>query len=161
MGVCISIYIYRAAGGGRRWPGGAGAGREGGGQRASGRSPEAIARRFFDFFRDVPRGLLCFEATSGQGTAGGGQGTAGGRPGDGRRVAGGTQVPILGGPQSARLGTFLARFWAGFPAHSLRARPAILDLSSYKLVICAKRCDNSQGRCVLLSRQLRGQFEKG
>ncbi len=82
------------------------AGREGGGQRASGRSPEAIARRFFDFFRDVPRGLLCFEATSGQV----------------RRGAGSL-----------------------FSLKSLRARPAILSFNLYKLVFCAKRCDNSQG----------------
>ena len=41
--------------------GAAGGGRLGSGQEAT----EAIARRFFDFFIDVPRRLLCLEALSG------------------------------------------------------------------------------------------------
>jgi len=43
------------------WLGAAGGGRLGSGQEAT----EAIAQRFFDFFIDVPRRLLCFEAVSG------------------------------------------------------------------------------------------------
>ena len=60
-------------------------GRVGGGQRAT----EAIARRFFDFLRDVPRGIIGFEAISDRGegrpegvilVSGLGRGAAGARP---------------------------------------------------------------------------------
>ena len=39
----------------------------GGGQRGGPGATEAIARRFFDFLRDVPRGMIGFETISDQG----------------------------------------------------------------------------------------------
>ena len=61
----------------------------GGGQRGGPGATEAIARRFFDFLRDVPRGIIGFEAISDQGegrpegvilVSGLGRGAAGARP---------------------------------------------------------------------------------
>ena len=49
------------------WAGRPGVGGGGGGQRDGPGATEAIARRFFDFLRDVPRGMLGFEAISDQG----------------------------------------------------------------------------------------------
>ena len=62
----LCIYFGRLGGlGGRPRDG-----RVGGGQRGGPGATEAIARRFFDFLRDVPRGMLGFEAISGQGRGG-------------------------------------------------------------------------------------------
>ena len=57
------VYIFWA-------PGGLGGAAQGGGQRSGPGATEAIARRFFDFLRDVPYGMLGFEAISGQGRGG-------------------------------------------------------------------------------------------
>ena len=66
-------------------------GRAGGGQRGGPGATEAIARRFFDFLRDVPRGTIGFEAISdqGEGRLGGsfhGREPAELRPGGGRSM---------------------------------------------------------------------------
>ena len=67
----IYILIYSEAGGAAGRPGGAGRGQQGtarGGEPGRGQeATKAIARRYFDFFRDVPRGIIGFEAISGRG----------------------------------------------------------------------------------------------
>ena len=65
------MYIFWVPGG---WAGCPRDGRVGGGQRGGPGATEAIARGFFVFFRDVPRGMLGFEAISDQG-----EGRPGGR----------------------------------------------------------------------------------
>ena len=59
----LCIYFGRLGG----WAGRPRDGRAGGGQRGGPGATEAIARRFFDFLRDVPRGIIGFEAISDQG----------------------------------------------------------------------------------------------
>ena len=81
----LCIYFGRLGG----WAGRPRDGRAGGGQRGGPGATEAIARRFFDFLRDVPRGIIGFEAISDQGegrpegvilVSGLGRGAAGARP---------------------------------------------------------------------------------
>ena len=90
----LHLFVYSEAGGAAgRSGGGAARGQQGmarGGEPGRGQeATKAIARRYFDFFRDVPRGIIGFEAISGQG---------GGRP----------EGPILtksfgGGPANLKL----------------------------------------------------------
>ena len=67
----LYIYIYSEAGGAAGRPGGAAKGQQGtarGGEPGRGQeATKAIARRYFDFFRDVPRRIIGFEAISGRG----------------------------------------------------------------------------------------------
>ena len=81
----LCIYFGRLGG----WAGRPRDGRLGGSQRGVPGATEAIAQRFFDFLKDVPRGMLGFEAISdqGEGRPGGviswsglGRGAAGRRP---------------------------------------------------------------------------------
>ena len=66
-----SLYIYSEAGGAAGRPGGAARGQQGtarGGEPGRGQeATKAIARRYLDFFRDVPRGIIGFETISGRG----------------------------------------------------------------------------------------------
>ena len=66
-----SLYIYSEAGGAAGRPGGAARGQQGtarGGEPGRGQeATKAIARRYFDFFRDVPCGIIGFETISGRG----------------------------------------------------------------------------------------------
>ena len=66
----LCIYFGRLGG----WAGRPRDGRLGGSQGGVPGATEAIAQRFFDFLRDVPRGMLGFEAISDQG-----EGRPGGR----------------------------------------------------------------------------------
>ena len=58
--MCIFWTPGELGGAAQGWP-------VGGGQRGGPGATEAIARRFFDFFRDVPRGMLGFGPISDQG----------------------------------------------------------------------------------------------
>ena len=138
-----SLYIY--FGGLGSWAGWPGDGRAGGGQRGRPGATEAIARRFFDFLRDVPRGMLGFEAISDQGE---------GRPG-GRLEEVFSQISLSAGScrrdfrtKRPQLLTTLSAKWTSRLFENIFVLLAAPRSNSKSVILAGTVCKNSEERIV-------------